>query len=167
MAKASAYWQVATYRDVYGIFACTGILANHESPLRPKRFVTQKIIQGVRAIKQGRQTKLYLGNMNIWRDWGWAPDYVQAMRLMLVTDKPQDYLIASGTTVSLREYVKVAFEEVQLDMSSYVESTNRFKRPSDITYSFIDPGLIEKNLGWRSRRPIQEIVAKMFNDVIF
>ena len=167
VAKASAYWQVATYREVYGIFACTGILANHESPLRPKRFVTQKIIQGVRAIKQGRQAKLQLGNMNIWRDWGWAPDYVQAMRLMLIADNPQDYLIASGTTVSLHQYVELAFQQVELDMSMYVESTERFKRPSDIVYSSINPGLIEKNLGWRSNRPIQEIVAKMFHNVVF
>jgi GDPmannose 4,6-dehydratase len=116
VAKASACWQIVTYRKVYGMFACTRTLANHESPLRPKRFVTQKIIDGGRAIKVGRQTTIQLGNLDIWRDWGWAPDYVKAMRLMLLADKPQDYLITSGIAVSLRQFVAPAFEQANLHM---------------------------------------------------
>ena len=105
VAKASAFWQVASYREAYNIFACSGILANHESPLRPNRFVTQKIINGVINIKAGRAKSLQLGNLDVWRDWGWAPDYVKAMALMLKSDKPNDYIIASGTTQSLQDFV--------------------------------------------------------------
>jgi GDPmannose 4,6-dehydratase len=167
VAKASAYWQVATYRDAYGMFACTGILANHESPLRPKRFVTQKIIEGVRAIKQGHQSIIQLGNLEIWRDWGWAPDYVQAMRLMLQAEQPHDYLIASGTTTSLRQFAQVAFAVAELDMAKHLESVEVLKRPADLTYSAMDPTRIEMNLGWVSKRPIQEIVEKMLSGVLF
>jgi GDPmannose 4,6-dehydratase len=109
VAKAAAYWQVATYREAYGMFACTGIQANHESPLRPKRFVTQKIIEGVKAIKAGRARSIQLGNLDIWRDWGWAPDYVEAMALMLQAEQPVDYLIASGTSTSLLQFAQNAF----------------------------------------------------------
>ena len=101
---------MANYREAYGLFACTGILANHESPLRPNRFVTQKIIQGVKAIAQGKQEKLVLGNLDIWRDWGWAPNYVEAMRRMLEAEQPMDFLIASDKTNSLRELVAAAYK---------------------------------------------------------
>jgi len=167
VAKATAYWQVATYREAYGMFACTGILANHESPLRPKRFVTQKIIDGVRAIKSGLQTKIQLGNLDVWRDWGWAPDYVKAMVLMLQAEQPRDYLIASGVTTSLRQFVQEAFVAAELDLANHLESVEALKRPADLNYSAMNPCRINKELGWSSQRPIREIVKKMYNHELF
>lgn len=167
VAKATAFWQVATYREAYGMFACTGILANHESPLRPKRFVTQKIINGVRAIKAGDQTTIQLGNLDIWRDWGWAPDYVQAMVLMLQAEQPRDYLIASGTTTSLRQFAQEAFSAADLDLADHLESVESLKRPADLNYSAISPIRIYNDLKWRSKRPISEIVYKMYTDQLF
>jgi GDPmannose 4,6-dehydratase len=167
VAKATAYWQVATYREAYGMFACTGILANHESPLRPKRFVTQKIIDGVRAIKSGRQRSIQLGNLDIWRDWGWAPDYVKAMALMLQVELPRDYLIASGTTTSLRQFAQEAFAAADLDLADHLESVEALKRPADLNYSAMNPRRINEELHWQSKRPIQEIVEKMYHAQLF
>ena len=167
VAKAAAYWQVATYRNAYGMFVCTGILANHESPLRPKRFVTQKIIEGVKKIKSGDANLLRLGNLDIWRDWGWAPDYVQAMHLMLQPDYPNDYLIASGTTTSLRKFAQETFNLVNLDINNHLESVEALKRPADLAFSALNPGLIEYDLGWKSRRSISDIVTKMYNNELF
>jgi GDPmannose 4,6-dehydratase len=167
VAKAAAYWQVATYREAYGMHACTGILANHESPLRPKRFVTQKIIEGVKAIKAGKASTIQLGNLDIWRDWGWAPDYVKAMRLMLQAEQPGDYLIASGTTTSLRHFAQEAFAAADLDMAEHLESVEALKRPADLAYSAMDPSRIDKDLGWVSKRPVGEIVGRMYKDQIF
>jgi GDPmannose 4,6-dehydratase len=167
VAKSAAYWQVATYREAYNLFACTGILANHESPLRPKRFVTQKIISGVQAIRAGQQNKIQLGNLDIWRDWGWAPDYVRAMALMLQAETPQDYLIASGATSSLRQFVHEAFAAANLDPADHLESVEELKRPADLDYSSINPARIQEDLGWSSRRPLNEIVTWMYNDQLF
>jgi len=167
VAKAAAYWQVATYREAYGMFACTGILANHESPLRPSRFVTQKIIEGVKAIKAGQASTIKLGNLDIWRDWGWAPDYVQAMALMLQADHPADYLIASGSTTSLRDFAQAAFATADLDPANHLESVEALKRPADLIYSAMDPARIEGELGWSSRRPVREIVEKMYRQDLF
>jgi GDPmannose 4,6-dehydratase len=157
---------VATYREAYGMFACTGILANHESPLRPQRFVTQKIIAGVKAIKAGQARTIQLGNLDIWRDWGWAPEYVEAMVLMLQAAQPEDYLIASGTTTSLRDFAQAAFAAADLDLSNHLESVEALMRPADLTYSAMDPGRIAVRLGWRSQLPVDEIVAKMYNGVL-
>jgi GDPmannose 4,6-dehydratase len=162
VAKATAFWQVANYRKAYGMYACTGILANHESPLRPARFVTQKIIQGVKAIKAGQQERLRLGNLDIWRDWGWAPDYVEAMVLMLQKETPADYLIASGNTHSLAQLTEMAFAMAGLSAEDHVESLEALMRPSDLTYSAMDPSRIRAELGWSSRHSIQEIVSKMY-----
>ena len=167
VAKAAAYWQVATYREAYGMCACTGILANHESPLRPKRFVTQKIIGGVKSIKAGTASTIQLGNLDICRDWGWAPDYVKAMHLMLQAEQQSDYLIASGTTTSLREFAQEAFAVADLDIAEYLESVEALKRPADLAYSAMDPRRIEAKLGWISKRPVGEIVEKMYNDELF
>jgi GDPmannose 4,6-dehydratase len=164
VAKAAAYWQVATYRQAYGMFACTGILANHESPLRPQRFVTQKIINSVRSIKAGLQSSLQLGNLEIWRDWGWAPDYVKAMHLMLQSDVAEDFLIASGTTTSLRYFAESAFAVAGLQSSQFIESVDSLKRPSDLGYSAMNPSRIYHRLGWKSQRSIDEIVYKMYNN---
>jgi GDPmannose 4,6-dehydratase len=167
VAKAAAYWQVATYREAYGMFACTGILANHESPLRPRRFVTQKIIEGVRAIKAGQERTIQLGNLEIWRDWGWAPDYVQAMVLMLQAEQPADYLIASGTTTSLRAFAQAAFAAADLDLADHLESVEALKRPADLAYSAMDPSRIAAQLGWAANRSVQEIVAKMYRAELY
>ena len=167
VAKAASFWQVSTYREAYGMFACTGILANHESPLRPKRFVTQKVIEGVKSIKAGLLEKLRLGNLEVWRDWGWAPDYVKAMHLMLQAEKPRDYLIASGATTSLRDFVQSAFDVAGLEIDNYLESDDFFKRPADLSYSAVDPSSIKRDLGWSSSRSTQEIVVKMYRGELF
>lgn len=167
VAKSASFWQVSTYRDAYGMFACTGILANHESPLRPKRFVTQKIVDGVKSIRAGTQDKLQLGNLEVWRDWGWAPDYVKAMHLMLQAEKPKDYLIASGTTSSLRSFVENAFEIAGLESKFHLSSIETLKRPADLSYSAMDPSRIQRELGWASKRTTQEIVKKMYEESLF
>ncbi len=166
VAKATAYWQVANYREAYGLFACTGILANHESPLRPNRFVTQKIIQGVKAIAAGKQEKLVLGNLDIWRDWGWAPEYVEAMHRMLQAHKPRDYLIASGKSHSLREFVDAAFDHAGLDPKDQLEVNGDLMRPSDLCYSAIDPGRITRELSWKSSLGLQDIVERMSTNTL-
>jgi len=167
VAKATAFWQVANYREAYGLFACTGILANHESPLRPNRFVTQKIIQGIKAIAEGKQEKLVLGNLDIWRDWGWAPDYVEAMHRMLQAEKAMDFLIASGTTNSLRELVAAACRAAGLKAEERIVASNDLLRPSDLTYSGMDPRLIEQTCGWKSAHTLEEVVHKMYNGILF
>jgi len=164
VAKSTAYWQVANYRQAYNLYCCTGILSNHESPLRGKRFVTQKIIQCVKEIKQGLRKELRLGNLDIWRDWGWAQDYVEAMHLMLQNEQPKDYLIATGKTHSLLEFVELAFKKVNLNHHDYLISDKSFFRPSDLRYSAIDPSLITKELGWQSKTNFSQIVERMFDD---
>jgi len=166
VAKATAFWQVANYREAYGLLACTGILANHESPLRPNRFVTQKIIQGVRAIAEGRQEKLVLGNVDIWRDWGWAPEYVEGMHRMLQADEQMDYVIASGRTHSLREFVDAAFKHASLDSEGRLEINRGLMRPSDLSFSAINPCLIEKNLGWKAKLNLEAVVARMMGNLL-
>lgn len=166
VAKASAFWQVASYREAYNIFACSGILANHESPLRPNRFVTQKIINGVINIKAGRAKSLQLGNLDVWRDWGWAPDYVKAMALMLKSDKPNDYIIASGTTQSLQDFVSAAFSLAGLRMEDHLQSVETFKRPSDLAYSALNPQLINQELSWRSSATLEQIIYKMYHNIL-
>jgi GDPmannose 4,6-dehydratase len=167
VAKSTAFWQVANYREAYGIFCCTGILANHESPLRPQRFVTQKIVEGVRRIKRGESRELRLGNLDIWRDWGWAPEYVVAMHQMLQAATPKDYLIASGHTTSLRDFVRMAFAAAGLEHEPYLISDVTLLRPSDLKYSAMDPSRIEADLGWKARVTTPEIVQRMFEEQLF
>ena len=166
VAKATAFWQVANYREAYGLFACTGILANHESPLRPERFVTQKIVQGVKAIAAGKQEKLQLGNLDIWRDWGWAPDYVEAMHRMLQAEKNQDYVIASGKSHSLREFVDAALANAGLDPQDRLEANSSLMRPTDLSYSAMDPSMIERVLDWKANLNLEAVVAKMMEEAI-
>ena len=161
VAKSTAFWQVASYRDAYGLHCCTGLLANHESPLRPQRFVTQKIISAVKAIKAGTQNKLMLGNLDIWRDWGWAPDYVQAMHLMLQHDTPTDFIVATGKTHSLRDFVDQAFDFVGLNSRDYLQTDSSLFRPSDLKYSSVDPANIKNKLGWQASVDFRGIVEKM------
>lgn len=166
VAKSTSFWQVANFREAYGIFSCTGILSNHESPFRPDRFVTQKIIQGVKKIKRGSASELRLGNLDIWRDWGWAPEYIEAMYLMLQPDQANDYLIASGQTTSLLEFVRLAFDAAGLDFRDYLVSDNSFLRPSDLRYSSMDPSKIFNDLGWKARAILPEIVQRMYDSVL-
>jgi GDPmannose 4,6-dehydratase len=129
--------------------------------------VTQKVIEGVKSIKAGLLEKLRLGNLEVWRDWGWAPDYVKAMHLMLQAEKPRDYLIASGATTSLRDFVQSAFDVAGLEIDNYLESDDFFKRPADLSYSAVDPSSIKRDLGWSSSRSTQEIVVKMYRGELF
>jgi GDPmannose 4,6-dehydratase len=161
VAKSAAFWQVANYREAYGIYCCTGVLANHESPLRPSRFVTQKIITAVQAIKAGTQQHLRLGNIDIWRDWGWAPDYVQAMHLMLQQDTPADFIIATGITNSLRDFVDAAFAAVGLNSSDHLQTDSTLLRPSDLKYSAMDPSRIHAMIGWKASLGLPEIIQGM------
>ena len=168
VAKATAFWQVANYREAYGLFACTGILANHESPLRPNRFVTQKIIQGVKAIAAGKQEKLVLGNLDIWRDWGWAPEYVEAMyRMVRQDEKPKDFLIASGQTHSLGQLVNIAFEMAGLNAEDWIEVSGDFMRPSDLSYSAMNPAKMATEFNWKPASGLRDIVTKMYCDKLF
>ena len=162
VAKSTAFWQVANYREAYGLHACTGLLANHESPLRPHRFVTQKIIQAVQRIQRGEQTQLRLGNLDVSRDWGWAPEYVQAMHRMLQPDQPRDYLIASGRSSSLRHFVELAFEAAGLRAADHLLTDPALFRPNDLKDSALNPARIEQDLGWKASADLEQIVEKMY-----
>lgn len=161
VAKAAAHWYVSNYRESYNIFACSGILFNHESTLRPARFVTQKIINTVNNIVNGKEKKLELGNLNIHRDWGWAPEYVEAMHLMLQKEKPNDYVIATGRKHSLIEFVSLAFSYYNLNYNDYLIVNESFKRPTDIQISYGNPSKAKKELGWEAKSTLEEIIAKM------
>lgn len=161
VAKASAYWLVENYRAAYNLYACTGILFNHESPLRPTRFVTQKIISTARRIASGSTEKLKLGRLDISRDWGWAPEYVEAMWLMLQQDVPEDYVIATGTTVTLEEFVAEVFRCLGLDWKDHVVVDAEFLRPTDLLVSRADPSKAERQLGWKARYKVADVVKGM------
>lgn len=161
VAKATAHNLVANYRIAYNLFACTGILFNHESPLRPSRFVTQKIVQGARDIAAGKRKTLSLGNLDVSRDWGWAPEYVDAMAKMLAADVPEDFVIATGRTVSLSYFVEQSFRQFGLDWRDFVETDASLKRPSDISYGAGDPSLIAERLGWKAKIDVDGVIAEM------
>lgn len=161
VAKASAYWLVENYRAAYSLYACTGILFNHESPLRPTRFVTQKIISTAQRIANGSTEKLKLGRLDISRDWGWAPEYVEAMWLMLQQDVPEDYVIATGTTVTLQEFVAEVFRCLDLDWKDHVVVDAEFLRPTDLLVSRADPSKAERQLGWKARYKVADVVKGM------
>ena len=161
VAKSTAKWLINSYRESYGLYACTGILFNHESPLRPERFVTQKIIAGAAKIKAGQLDKLQLGNLNISRDWGWAPEYVQAMWLMMQLDKPDDFVIATGRKESLKYFVTKSFEYFDLDWQKYVEIEPSFFRPNEIISSVGDPAKAIEILGWNKPTDIDGVIKMM------
>ncbi|OKH24169.1 GDP-mannose 4,6-dehydratase [Hydrococcus rivularis NIES-593] len=161
VAKAAAFWEVANYREAYGIFACSGILFNHESPLRPQRFVTQKIIAAVTRIAKGSNEQLHLGNISIERDWGWAPEYVEAMHLMLQQDKPDDYAIATGESYSLEAFVAEAFACVGLDWRDRVITDSSLLRPTDLAISRGNPTKAKKHLGWQAQYKMPDVVRMM------
>ena len=162
VAKSSAYWLVNNYREAYRLFACTGILFNHESALRPERFVTQKIVRAVKRIAQGSTEKLQLGRLDIARDWGWAPEYVEAMWLMLQQEKPHDFVIATGVTMSLEEFVQAAFAEAGLNWRHYVEQDPALFRPTDLAMGRADPAKADRELGWKATTKGVDVVKKMY-----
>jgi GDPmannose 4,6-dehydratase len=161
VAKAAANSLVVNYRESYGLFTCSGLLFNHESPLRPSRFVTRKITTAAARIGAGSRERLALGNLSIRRDWGWAPDYVEAMWKMLQHDRPDDFVIASGTAHSLEEFVATAFLEVGLNWREYVDYDPLLVRPSDIMFSLGDATKAAQVLDWRPTLKLPEIVAQM------
>lgn len=157
-SKVIAHTQIEMYREIYGVFCCTGFMFNHESPRRPKNFVTQKIVMGVHNINKGKQEKLLLGNTSIIRDWGWAPDYVTAFPLMLSADAPVDYIIATGQPTSLLAFVSLCFEFLSLDSSDYLEEDPSLHRRFDAAVSIGDPKKIFEELGWSSSASIHDVV---------
>jgi GDPmannose 4,6-dehydratase len=161
VAKAAAFWEAANYREAYGLYACSGLLYNHESPLRPERFVTRKIVAAACRIAAGNHERLKLGNLNIERDWGWAPEYVEAMWLMLQQETPRDYVIATGKVHRLSDFVDLAFREVGLNWKDHVEQDPAFLRPTDLTRGLGDPSLAHEKLGWKAKFFMPDVVRMM------
>jgi GDPmannose 4,6-dehydratase len=164
VAKSAAFWQVANYREAYKLFSCSGILFNHESPLRAKRFVTKKIIDTACAISRGKNIKLELGNISIIRDWGWAPEYCYAMHQILLQDLPSDFVISTGISTSLEEFVKLTFQYFNLDYKNYIVIKNDFIRPTDIGFSMGDSSKAAEMLKWVPKVHVKEIIERMIRN---
>lgn len=161
VSKAAAFWAVANYREAYNLYCCSGILFNHESIFRPERFVTRKITSAAARISQGSKERLVLGNLDVHRDWGWAPEYVDAMWRMLQQPVADDYVIATGKTFSLSEFVDEAFHACGLDWHDHVESSAQFCRPTDIKIGAANPERAKKKLGWVAQNNMKEVVRMM------
>ena len=161
VAKAAAHFEVANYRDAYGLFACNGILFNHESPLRPERFVTRKIVSAAGRIARGSRERLRLGNVRVRRDWGWAPEYVEAMWRMLQQPRPDDYVVATGETRSLEEFVQAAFAAAGLDARDHVDLDPALHRPADIEGNWASPAKAARVLGWKAETRMEETIRRM------
>jgi GDPmannose 4,6-dehydratase len=166
VAKAAAFWQVANYREAYGLFACSGILFNHESPLRPSRFVTQKIVLAAHQIAAGKQKELKLGNIEVQRDWGWAPEYVEAMYLMLQQKEPEDFVIATGESHKLEEFVAATFEAVGLDWKKFTKTDPDLMRPTEIMIGRGDAFKAATKLGWKAKYRMPEVARLMVEAAI-
>ncbi len=164
VAKAAAFWEVANYRESYGLFTCSGILYNHESPLRPERFVTQKIVAAACRIAKGSSEKLRLGNISVQRDWGYALEYVEAMHLMLQQQQPDDYVIATGETSRLEDFVAEAFACVDLNWHDHVEYDTSLYRPSDIAVSVGNPRKAKEKLNWEAGHKMRDVVRVMVEE---
>ena len=160
-AKVYSFWQTINYRESYGMFCCNGILFNHESPRRGETFVTRKITRAATRIKEGLQDKIYLGNLDAKRDWGFAGDYVTAMWLMLQQNEPDDYVVATGQNHSVREFLKLVFDRVGLDWKKYVEVDSRYLRPAEIDVLQGDASKARRVLGWKPQVSFEELVAMM------
>ena len=158
VAKLYSYWATVNYRESYGMFACNGILFNHESPRRGETFVTRKITRAAARIKVGVQDKLYLGNLDAQRDWGYAKEYVEAMWLMLQQDEPDDYVIATGKTHSVQKFVSEAFSCVGLDWREFIEIDPKYYRPAEVDCLIGDPTKAKNNLGWEAETQFQDLV---------
>ncbi|QEM69137.1 GDP-mannose 4,6-dehydratase [Geobacter sp. FeAm09] len=164
VAKATAFWEIANYREAYRLYASTGILFNHESPLRPERFVTQKIVKSACRIANGAKEKLMLGNIEIARDWGWAPEYVEAMWLILQQEQADDFVIATGETNKLADFVAEVFACVGLDWRDHVESDAALLRPSEIMVSRANPEKSANALGWRASYKMRDVARMMVEE---
>jgi GDPmannose 4,6-dehydratase len=160
-AKVYAYFQTINYRRSYDMFACNGILFNHESPRRGETFVTRKITRAATRIKLGLQDKLYLGNLDSKRDWGYAKDYVEAMWLMLQQEEPDDYVIATGETRTIREFLDMVFEQLELDWKQYVEVDPRYFRPAEVDLLLGDASKAKTKLGWTAATDVRELARIM------
>lgn len=161
VAKAAAFWQVANYREAYGMFVCSGILSNHESPLRPTRFVTRKLVSTACRIASGSHETLTLGNLHIVRDWGWAPDYVDAMWRILQYDFPADFVVSTGSSYSLEEFVSKVFAQLGLDWREYVRIDAELFRPTDIRCSRADPSKARVLLSWQAQVGFAELIERL------
>lgn len=160
-AKVYAHWQTVNYRESYNLFACNGILFNHESPRRGETFVTRKITRAVARIVAGQQKNIFMGNLDSKRDWGYAKDYVKAMWLMLQQEQPDDYVVATGETHSVREFLELAFGYVNLDWQNYVEFDQRYLRPAEVDLLIGDPTKAQQKLGWQPSVTFPELVSLM------
>ncbi|GAC1465230.1 MAG: GDP-mannose 4,6-dehydratase [Isosphaeraceae bacterium] len=160
-AKVLGHWQTINYREAYGLFACSGILFNHESPRRGESFVTRKITLGATRIKQGLQKKLVMGNLDAKRDWGFAGDYVRAMWLMLQHEKPDDYVVAMGETHSVRDFLEVTFSMLDMDYQDFVEFDTRYTRPSEVDVLLGDPSKANRVLNWQPAVDFMGLVKMM------
>jgi GDPmannose 4,6-dehydratase len=163
VAKATAFWEVSNYREAYGLWACSGILFNHESPLRPHRFVTRKVVSAAVRIAQGSKETLRVGDLSIQRDWGWAPEYVQAMWMMLQRADPDDFVIATGETTSLATFVEAAFAAVNLDWRAHVVVDDTLRRPTEIRVGRANPEKARTTLGWQARLRATNVVRAMID----
>ena len=161
VAKATAFWTATNYREAYNIFTCNGILFNHESPLRPERFVTKKIIRAAVRISLSMQNELVLGNTDIVRDWGWAPDYVKAMWLMLQQDKPDDFIVATGRSHSLKDFVAMTFDRLSLDWKKYLKHDPSLSRANELSVSKANPAKVKAVLGWQAECNLESVIDRM------
>ena len=161
VAKSAAFWHVANYREGYGLHCASGILFNHESPLRPARFVTQKVVMAARRISQGSQELLELGDLSIVRDWGWASEYVDAMWRILQHPDPEDFVIATGYSCSLESFVSDIVQQVGLDWRQYVKFNDTFSRPTDLLHSSGNPDKAQRLLGWKATSIGPDIARKL------
>jgi GDPmannose 4,6-dehydratase len=164
VAKAASFWEVANYREAYDLFACTGILFNHESSLRPARYVSRKVVQAATAIANGSAQRLKLGELNTIRDWGWAAEYVEPMWMMLQKSNPEDYIIATGQSHALEEFVSACFAQLGLDWRKYVEIDPELFRKTDIKASYANPEKALKELGWKAKTRLPELVQILLRE---
>jgi GDPmannose 4,6-dehydratase len=163
VGKAAAFWAVANYREAYNLFACSGILFNHESPLRPTRYVTQKIVRGAADIAHGVSDRVLLGELDIGRDWGWAPEYVEAMTRMIERDQPEDFVIATGRISTLEQFVNRAFAYFGLNWRDHVELDPELRRPADIRCSIGNPAKAARLLDWRAETTMPSVVDRLLD----
>ena len=161
VSKLFAHWMTINYRESFNIFGCSGILFNHESPLRGIEFVTRKVTDGVARIKHGLQDKLALGNIDAKRDWGFSGDYVEAMWMMLQQDAPDDYVVATGRTTTVRDMCRIAFDHVGLNYEDYVVQDPRFYRPAEVDLLLGNPAKAKAKLGWEAKTSLEELITMM------
>lgn len=165
VAKLAAHWSTINFREAYGMFACSGILFNHESPRRGLDFVTRKVTNGVARIKAGLDTKIVMGNIDAYRDWGYAKDYVKMMNLMLEADAPQEYVIATGKAYSIKNLIELSFSLVGIDnWENYIEFDERFMRPSEVPYLLGDPSKAKNELGWVPETSFESLIRLMLEE---